>query len=79
MRSLFDFLNNRKEVDQKGLLKHFKLNEKNIVGTLLRIKNTPATKPEHKLLHDYQKLKMLHDNFLTPERTTTLAHYLFCK
>ncbi|MGL6128284.1 type II CRISPR RNA-guided endonuclease Cas9, partial [Chryseobacterium artocarpi] len=53
--NLFDFLNSRKEVDQKALLKHFRVNEKTHRWNYVEDKTYPCNRTRWSILNCLQK------------------------
>ncbi|UUV20210.1 type II CRISPR RNA-guided endonuclease Cas9 [Paenimyroides aestuarii] len=72
--NLFEFLNNRKEVDQKALLKHFKLNDKTHRWNFVEDKIYPCNKTRWSILNCIQKG---HSINLSKENEIKIWHLLY--
>ncbi|CAH0269021.1 type II CRISPR RNA-guided endonuclease Cas9 [Chryseobacterium sp. Bi04] len=75
--NLFDFLNSRKEVDQKGLLKHFKLNEKTYRWNYVEDKKYPFNETKAMILSRLDKVENISDDFLTREIEQKIWHIIY--
>ena len=75
--SLFDFLNNRKEIDQKALLKYFKLTEKTHRWNFVEDKNYPCNETRTQIRLRLAKVVNLPVDFLTPETEIKLWHVIY--
>lgn len=75
--ALFDFLNNRKEVDQKALLKHFKLNEKTHRWNYVEDKKYPCNETRTMILSRLEKVENCPINFLTREMEQSIWHIIY--
>ena len=65
--SLFEFLNQRKEVDQKAVLKHFKLSDKIYRWNFVEDKKYPCNETLHLIQSRIDKVKDIPSNFLNSE------------
>lgn len=74
---LFDFLNNRKEVDQKALLKYFKLTEKTHRWNFVEDKTYPCNETLTQIKQRLAKVENLPADFLTPEIGLKLWHLIY--
>lgn len=74
---LFEFLNGRKEVDQKALLKHFKLNEKTHRWNFVEDKKYPCYETKIQMIIRLSKVENVPDNFLTAEIEQQLWHIIY--
>mgnify|MGYP001478949022 CR=1 FL=1 len=76
---LFDFLFDRKEVDQKALLKHFKLNVKTHRWNFVDDdkKNYPCNETHVQIVNRLLKVEGVPAGFLTQEKETALWHILY--
>lgn len=77
MEELFDFLNNRKEIDQKGLLKYFKLTEKTHRWNFVEDKVYPCNETGIQIRTRLAKVENLPADFLTPEIEQRLWHVIY--
>lgn len=75
--SLFYFLNNRKEVDQKTLLKHFKLTDKTHRWNFVEDKKYPCNETKTTITTRLAKVENAPDNFLTAEKEQQLWHLIY--
>lgn len=75
--SLFDFLNNRKEVDQKALLKHFKLNEKSHRWNFVEDKKYPCNETKTMISSRLDKVENISEDFLTREIEQKIWHIIY--
>ncbi len=75
--NLFEFLNNRKEVDQKTLLKHFKLNEKNYRWNFVEDKKYPGNETKTMISERLKKVESISDDFLTREIEQKIWHIIY--
>lgn len=75
--SLFEFLNNRKEVDQKALLKHFKLNDKTHRWNFVEDKKYPCNETKTMILSRLDKVENISDDFLTREMEHKIWHIIY--
>ncbi|MGA9212474.1 type II CRISPR RNA-guided endonuclease Cas9, partial [Kaistella sp.] len=75
--NLFEFLNNRKEVDQKALLKHFKLNEKTHRWKYVEDKKYPCNEIKTMISSRLDKVEGISDGFLTREIEQKLWHLIY--
>ncbi|RKT01041.1 type II CRISPR RNA-guided endonuclease Cas9 [Chryseobacterium defluvii] len=75
--TLFGFLNNRKEVDQKALLKHFKLNEKTHRWNYVEDKKYPCNETKTMILTRLEKVENCLVNFLTREMEQSIWHIIY--
>jgi CRISPR-associated endonuclease Csn1 len=77
--SLFDWLNDRKEIDQKGLLKHL-IKVKNIDSyrwNYVEDKSYPCNQTRGAMLSRLNKLEAVPVHFLTEQTETALWHILY--
>lgn len=75
--NLFEFLNNRKEVDQKALLKHFKLNEKSYRWNYVEDKKYPCNETKTMISSRLDKVENIADDFLTREMEQKIWHIIY--
>lgn len=75
--SLFEFLNNRKEVEQKALLKHFKLNEKTHRWNFVEAKKYPCNETKTMISSRLDKVENISDDFLTREIEQKIWHIIY--
>jgi len=75
--SLFEFLNNRKEVDQKALLKHFKLNEKTYRWNFVEDKKYPCNETKTMISSRLDKVENISDDFFTRETEQKIWHIIY--
>ncbi|MCT4012244.1 type II CRISPR RNA-guided endonuclease Cas9 [Elizabethkingia anophelis] len=75
--SLFEFLNNRKEVDQKALLKHFKLNDKTHRWKYVEDKKYPCNETKTMISERLKKVENVSDDFLTREIEQKIWHIIY--
>lgn len=75
--NLFEFLNNRKEVDQKALLKHFKLNEKTHRWNYVEDKKYPCNETKVMISSRLDKVENISDDFLTREIEQKIWHIIY--
>ncbi|MGJ1268280.1 type II CRISPR RNA-guided endonuclease Cas9 [Sphingobacterium spiritivorum] len=75
--SLFEFLNNRKEVDQKALLKHFKLNDKMHRWNYVEDKKYPCNETKTMISSRLDKVENISDDFLTREMEQKIWHIIY--
>jgi CRISPR-associated endonuclease Csn1 len=75
--NLFEFLNNRKEVDQKALLKHFKLNEKTHRWNFVEDKKYPCNETKTMISSRLDKVENISDDFLTREIEQKIWHIIY--
>ena len=75
--SLFEFLNNRKEVEQKALLKHFKLNEKTHRWNYVEDKKYPCNETKAMISSRLDKVENISDDFLTREIEQKIWHIIY--
>ncbi|QEC52783.1 CRISPR-associated endonuclease Csn1 [Anseongella ginsenosidimutans] len=74
---LFDFLNNRKEVDQKSLLKYFKLNEKTHRWNFVEDKKYPCNDTGYEIRRRFAKIETLPEGFLNPDIEKKIWHIIY--
>ncbi|TZG00049.1 type II CRISPR RNA-guided endonuclease Cas9 (plasmid) [Chryseobacterium panacisoli] len=77
VENLFEFLNNRKEVDQKTLLKHFKLNEKTHRWNFVEDKKYPCNETKTMISTRLQKVENISGDFLTREIEQKIWHIIY--
>ena len=75
--NLFEFLNNRKEVDQKALLKHFKLNEKTHRWKYVEDKKYPCNETKTMISERLKKVENISDDFFTREIEQKIWHIIY--
>ncbi|MBA7516152.1 CRISPR-associated endonuclease Cas9 [subsurface metagenome] len=74
---LFEFLNERKEVNQKALLKHFGLNDKTHRWNFVEDKTYPCNETHAQILNRLVKVINVPADFLTRETEEHLWHILY--
>ncbi len=75
--NLFEFLNTRKEVDQKALLKHFKLNDKTHRWNFVEDKRYPCNETKTMISSRLEKVENISDDFLTREIEQKIWHIIY--
>lgn len=75
--NLFEFLNNRKEVDQKALLKYFKVNEKSHRWNFVEDKKYPCNETKTMISSRLDKVENISDDFLTREIEQKIWHIIY--
>ncbi|MDR0431589.1 MAG: type II CRISPR RNA-guided endonuclease Cas9 [Tannerellaceae bacterium] len=75
--NLFYFLNNRKEIDQKALLKYFKLSEKAYRWNFVEEKIYPCNETGTQIRTRLAKVENLPADFLTTEIEQNLWHVIY--
>lgn len=75
--NLFEFLNNRKEVDQKALLKHFKLNEKLHRWNFVEDKKYPCYETKTMISSRLDKVENIADDFLNRQIEQKIWHIIY--
>lgn len=75
--NLFEFLNNRKEVDQKALLKHFKLNDKTHRWNFVEDKKYPCNETKTMIYERLKKIENISNDFLTREIEQKIWHIIY--
>jgi CRISPR-associated endonuclease Csn1 len=75
--NLFDFLNSRKEIDQKALLKYFKLTEKTHRWNFVEDKTYPCNETGTQIRIRLEKVENLPTNFLTSCIEQNLWHIIY--
>ncbi|WP_051349496.1 type II CRISPR RNA-guided endonuclease Cas9 [Chryseobacterium gregarium] len=75
--NLFEFLNNRKEVDQKALLKHFKITEKTHRWNFVEDKKYPCNETKTMISSRLDKVEGITNNFLTREIEQKIWHIIY--
>lgn len=75
--NLFEFLNTRKEVDQKALLKHFKLNEKTHRWNFVEDKKYPCNETKTMISSRLDKVENISDDFLTRDIEQKIWHIIY--
>jgi CRISPR-associated endonuclease Csn1 len=75
--NLFDFLNNRKEIDQKALLKYFKLTEKTHRWNFVEDKPYPCNETGTQIRTRLAKVETLPDDFFTFGIEQNLWHIIY--
>jgi CRISPR-associated endonuclease Csn1 len=74
---LFDFLNNRKEIDQKSLLKYFKLAEKTYRWNFVEDKIYPCNETGTQIRTRLVKVESFSADFLTSDIEQSLWHIIY--
>ncbi|MBW6491670.1 MAG: type II CRISPR RNA-guided endonuclease Cas9 [Lentimicrobium sp.] len=74
---LFDFLNERKEVEQKILLKYFKISEKTHRWNFVEEKKYPCNETHSMIKSRLEKVENFSPGFLTPEIEEKLWHLIY--
>lgn len=74
---LFEFLNARKEIDQKALLKHFKLNDKTHRWNYVEDKKYPGNETKAMISSRLDKVQNVDCSFLTREIEQKLWHLIY--
>lgn len=75
--NLFEFLNNRKEIDQKALLKHFKLNEKTHRWNFVEDKKYPCNETKAMIFSRLDKVENISNDFFTREIEQKIWHIIY--
>lgn len=75
--NLFEFLNNRKEVDQKALLKHFKVSDKIYRWNFVEDKKYPCNETRMMISSRLEKVEGIADDFLTRECEQKIWHIIY--
>lgn len=75
--NLFDLLNSRKEVDQKALLKHFKLTDKTHRWNFVEDKKYPCNETRTMISSRLDKVEGITDDFLTRETEQKIWHIIY--
>ncbi|WHF51527.1 HNH endonuclease domain-containing protein [Chryseobacterium gotjawalense] len=75
--NLFEFLNTRKEIDQKALLKYFKLNEKTHRWNYVEDKKYPCNETKTLITSRLEKVESISEGFLTKEIEQKLWHLIY--
>ncbi|SHG45004.1 type II CRISPR RNA-guided endonuclease Cas9 [Dysgonomonas macrotermitis] len=76
-KNLFDFLNSRKEIDQKALLKYFKLSEKTHRWNFVEDKTYPCNETGAQIKTRLAKVEKLPADFLTAQTELGLWHIIY--
>lgn len=74
---LFEFLNKRKEVDQKAILKHFNITEKTHRWNFVEDKSYPCNETRSQILIRLAKCENVPEGFLSKEKEEALWHILY--
>jgi CRISPR-associated endonuclease Csn1 len=74
---LFDFLNNRKEIDQKALLKYFKITDKTHRWNFVEDKTYPCNETGTQIRTRLAKIENISIDFLTPEIEQKIWHIIY--
>ncbi|WP_312823458.1 type II CRISPR RNA-guided endonuclease Cas9 [Epilithonimonas sp.] len=77
LESLFEFLDGRKEVDQKALLKHFKLNEKTHRWNFVEDKKYPCNETKTMIATRLGKVENIADDFFTRAIEQQIWHIIY--
>lgn len=75
--NLFEFLNNRKEVEQKALLKHFKLNEKEYRWNYVEDKKYPCNETKTMISTRLEKVENIPSGFLKGDIEQKIWHVIY--
>jgi len=75
--NLFNFLNGRKEIDQKALLKYFKLTEKGYRWNFVEDKTYPCNETGTQIRTRLAKVENVPADFLTSETGQNLWHIIY--
>lgn len=75
--NLFEFLSSRKEIDQKALLKYFKLNEKSHRWNFVEEKKYPGNETKAMISSRLDKVENISDGFLTREIEQKIWHIIY--
>jgi len=75
--NLFEFLNNRKEVDQKALLKHFKVSDKTHRWNYVEDKKYPCNETNTMISSRLDKVEGIINDFLTREMEQKIWHIIY--
>ena len=73
----FEFLNNRKEIDQKTLLKYFKVKDTEYRWNYVEDKTYPCNETRSQILIRLAKCENISINFLSKEKEEALWHILY--
>lgn len=74
---LYDFLNERREIDQKTLLKHFKLKESDYRWNYVEDKKYPCNETHSMIASRLEKVKDMPFDFLNKEKEQELWHVIY--
>lgn len=74
---LYEYLNDKKEVDQKAILKYFKLSEKTHRWNFVEDKSYPCNETRSAILSKLNKCENVPTYFLTDEKLEQLWHILY--
>lgn len=75
--NLFEFLNNRKEVDQKALLKHFKVGDKTHRWNYVEDKKYPCNETRTMIVSRLERVEYIPADFLTRETEQQIWHVIY--
>ncbi|MDR2236875.1 MAG: type II CRISPR RNA-guided endonuclease Cas9 [Chryseobacterium sp.] len=75
--ALFEFLNTRKEIDQKSLLKHFKISEKTHRWNYVEDKKYPSNETRTMISTRLEKVENCPSGFLTREKEQQIWHIIY--
>lgn len=75
--NLFEFLNNRKEVDQKALLKHFKLGDKTHRWNFVEDKKYPCNETKTMISSRLEKVENISVDYLTKDIEQNIWHIIY--
>lgn len=75
--SLFAFLNEKKEIDQKGFLKFFKLKEKEYRWNYVEDKKYPCNETRYLLKSHLSRIEGISEDFLSNDKELLLWHLLY--
>ncbi|MFZ4928956.1 type II CRISPR RNA-guided endonuclease Cas9 [Chryseobacterium sp. Mn2064] len=75
--NLFEFLNDRKEINQKALLKYFKIDEKTHRWNYVEDKKYPCNETKTMISERLKKVDNISDDFLTREIEQKIWHIIY--
>jgi len=75
--NLFEFLNIRKEIDQKAILKYFNLKEKTHRWNFVEDKSYPCNETRSAIVNRLEKCQNVPNDFLNNEKLEVLWHILY--
>lgn len=75
--NLFEFLNNRKEVDQKALLKYFKISDKTHRWNYVEDKKYPCNETRTMIVSRLERVEYIPADFLTREKEQQIWHVIY--
>lgn len=74
---LFEFLNSRKEIDQKSLLRYFKLSAQLYRWNFVEDKKYPCNETGYEIRRRLSMIEQVPENFLTPDIERKLWHIIY--